>query len=422
MLYQISLAIAEIWRISAYFIFYSVLAIAFYFLTIYFFERENLKLKKIKKWPKVSIVVPCYNEEENIEKTLASLLKADYPKNKLEILVVDDDSKDKTYQIAKKIAKKHKQIKVFRKRHGGKADSVNYGIEKSKGQLVMVLDADTIPARNALKIMVREIMGSKKIMAVVPKLLPIKPKNVWEVLQDVEYRIMNFTRAMLHLKNCLNVTPAATLYKKEFFKKFGFFDKGNITEDLEMGLRILSTGHRVVFSRAKAYTKVPSSLNKLKRQRVRWSFGQIQNFLKYKHLFFSPKHGDLGNFYMPITFLSLIILSWFLVVSIIATVLNLINFFGNLSLVNFDLSYVFYSSLQFDFERMFVNLIDINNFIYTTSTFLTIATLVFTRKITEIRKKQIFAIIIFYVVYTWVLIWFYLIALTNYLLKKRVGW
>ena len=256
-------------------------------------------MKKYLEKEKVSIIVPCYNEEENIENLLRKLEKLDYPKKKLEIVIVDDGSNDNTFEIAKNVAKNLKlKVKVLRKTHSGKADSVNYGIKHSKGRIIVVLDADTFPEKKFLKKIIPHF-SDKKVMAVVPFLLPYKPKNWIEKMQEIEYKLTNFIRNLLHIENALNVAPAASVFRRSFFEKYGLFDRKNITEDLEIGMRILSKGFKIKHVKAIAYTIVPSTMKKLARQRIRWSYGFFYNLWKYKHILFSPEFKDFGNFVLP---------------------------------------------------------------------------------------------------------------------------
>ena len=114
-------------------------------------ENKNSIWKKtqIKSFPGVSIIIPAYNEGSTIGKTLKNLLELSYPKNKMELIVVDDGSTDETYQNAVKF--KNKNVKIFRKANGGKASALNFGIKKSKNDFVVVIDADSELDKSALR-------------------------------------------------------------------------------------------------------------------------------------------------------------------------------------------------------------------------------------------------------------------------------
>ncbi len=107
------------------------------FLLITYFEiREKIKFESkndgrdIKNFPSVSIIVPCYNEDRSVVKTIESLLNLEYPKEKLNIIIVDDGSTDQTREIVERYFSKHDQIKIFGKENGGKHTALNFALEK----------------------------------------------------------------------------------------------------------------------------------------------------------------------------------------------------------------------------------------------------------------------------------------------------
>ena len=109
--------------------------ISLYFSLLFFilFFKNRYELKKspvLKKLPFISIIIPAYNEEKTIGKTIEALGQIKYPKKLLEIIVVDDGSTDKTYQVASEF----KGIKVFRKKNGGKGSALNFGVKRARGE------------------------------------------------------------------------------------------------------------------------------------------------------------------------------------------------------------------------------------------------------------------------------------------------
>ena len=106
------------------------------FLDLFFtYKKRHFHLPEIKRIPSVSIIIPAYNEEETIGDTVKAVKNMIYPKKK-EIIIVDDGSKDRTYEIAKKI----KGIKVLTKKNGGKATALNFGLKHVKGEIVVCVD------------------------------------------------------------------------------------------------------------------------------------------------------------------------------------------------------------------------------------------------------------------------------------------
>jgi cellulose synthase/poly-beta-1,6-N-acetylglucosamine synthase-like glycosyltransferase len=280
--------------------------------------RERVKTKEI--YPTISVIIPVHNGEKTIGKTLKSLLRMNYPKEKLEILVIDDGSTDKTAEIAKKF----KEVKLFRIKHGGKARAVNYGIKKARGELVAILDDDTLVEKNILRKMVR-FFADERVASVINGTHVLNPKNLWEKIQEIEYIITIFVRKILSKMDSLFVTPGTfTLYRKKIFDEIGYFDEKNLTEDLEIALRILSTKKYKIISvpKAKSYTIVPSTFSSLLKQRVRWNIGLIKNLTKYRFLF-SKDYKNLGMFVLPSTIISFNLL----IIFFSLVLLNLIIFF-----------------------------------------------------------------------------------------------
>src|SRR3990167_5807342 len=101
-------------------------------------EKEYLS-KKIERFPTVTIIVPCFNEEKTVSKTIKSLLNLDYPREKLSIITVDDGSVDQTLRVLAKF-RHHPQIKILMKANGGKHTALNLALEQVQSDLVGCLD------------------------------------------------------------------------------------------------------------------------------------------------------------------------------------------------------------------------------------------------------------------------------------------
>lgn len=274
---------------------------SFYFLNLYFHRKELKNPEWRGEYPLVSVIIPAYNEEKTIEKTIQSVLELDYPKNKLEIIVVDDGSKDKTAEIAKNVSKR---VRVFSKPNGGKASALNYGIARAKGEFIAGLDADSFVTPSALKKMLG-YFNDKEVMCVTPALNVYNPKTFLQKLQHAEYLFGIFLRKIFSLSDAVHVTPGPfSIFRKEFFEKYGGYEEGNLTEDFEIALRLQSYHYKIRNSvDAVVYTVAPARFMPLLRQRRRWYVGQAQNLKKYWFLF-SKKYGDLGLIILPAAVLS----------------------------------------------------------------------------------------------------------------------
>ena len=317
---------------------------SFFFLSILVWARNNLESPKLKKYTKVSIVVPAYNEEKTIKKTLDSLLALDWPKDMIQIIVVDDGSTDNTSEMVR--GYKKKGILLIRQKNKGKGSAMNKGLKKAEGDFFVCLDADSIVDKHALKKMMG-FFDNESTMAVTPTLKIHNAKTILDKVQKIEYIIGIYLRKTFSIINGLNVTPGPfTVYRKWFFDKYGGYDENNLTEDMEIAMRIQKHHYQVDNSlESYVYTKPASSFFDLMKQRVRWYKGALDNFINYRELF-HPKYGDFGVFILPSCIISIIMIetlcAYILIKNIIEYSKSIINWyhigfdFSNLFTYNFD--------------------------------------------------------------------------------------
>ncbi|MBN2421553.1 glycosyltransferase family 2 protein [Candidatus Woesearchaeota archaeon] len=280
--------------------FLGVFTSIFYLLAM---QENNHKLKTPipNKLLSTTVLVPAFNEQGRIERTVKSLLNLDYPKHLLEILLIDDGSKDNTLKEMQEMQKLDpKRITVIHKENGGKASALNLGIKKAKGEIIVSLDADSFVDKNALKNMIG-YFNNKEVAAVTPSMKIWKPKSILQFVQFAEYMFGVFLRKATSLLDCLHVTPGPfSAYRKSFFVKHGGYEEGNPTEDMELAMRIQSKNYVIEHSlNSYSYTPGPSKFIPLFRQRLRWYFGYLTNLWKYRKMFANTRYGTFGMFYLP---------------------------------------------------------------------------------------------------------------------------
>ncbi len=295
-------------------VFFVYIFIAFYFFflfsLIYISNRKRFfSYPEISREYSLNMVIPCYNEQENIVESVKSLLNSDYRGLK-KIIVVDDCSTDNSYEIIKKFAGKYPKVIVVRtpKNTGRASGAKNYGTKFSDSELIGFTDADSFPQKESIRKMIG-FFDDEKIAAVTPMIL-VKGRNKFiEKLQSIEYKIISFTRRLLGFVDAVYVTPGPlAIYKRKYFDEVGGFDEGNLTEDIEITWHLISEGYNVgMCNLARVYTIAPNNLKEWFNQRIRWNLGGIQTISKYKKSFL--KRGMLGNFVLP-----LFVSSWILAV------------------------------------------------------------------------------------------------------------
>lgn len=275
----------------------------FLFILLFFANKKRmLKIPKLKSFPSISIIIPAHNEQENIKETIENVKKLRYPRKK-EIIVVDDGSTDKTFEIAKKI----KGIKVFKKKRGGKASALNFGIKKAKGEIIACVDSDSYPEKDALLKTVP--FFEKNVGAVTTSVFVKNAKGLLERLQEIEYVMIAWSRKLFEFLDAIYVTPGPmSLYRKDILEKIGGFDEKNLTEDIEIAWRLTKHNYKIKMALdAKVYTSVPKTIKKWWKQRLRWNIGGLQTTSKYFHLFMKKEFGKLGTFLLPLFSISYVL-------------------------------------------------------------------------------------------------------------------
>jgi biofilm PGA synthesis N-glycosyltransferase PgaC len=237
---------------------------------------------------KISVLVPAHNEGVSIKKTIESLLDNTYP-NK-EIIVIDDHSTDDTFQQAYPYHKSGK-IKLLKRTEGSKGSksgASNFGAVFASGDIILVMDGDTLIERNALS-EVAKYMTVQDIVAIAGNVRILSGdddvKNLLTKCQSYEYLIaFELGRRIRLMMKILVIIPGAFgAFRKSIISKVGFFDKDTITEDFDLGIKIFKTKGRVEFvPRAISQTYCPNNWKEWVNQRVRWSHGQFRTLLKHK--------------------------------------------------------------------------------------------------------------------------------------------
>ena len=250
--------------------------------------------------PSVSVIVPAYNEERVVGRTVASLLEQDYP-GELEIVVVDDGSPDATYRAVSDAFGKHPDVTVLTKQNGGKASALNFGIAHARGELVVGLDADTLFVPETVRRLVAPFADGS-VGAVAGNAKVGNRVNLVTRWQAVEYvTSQNLDRRAFALLDCITVVPGAIgAWRRDLVLRAGGFSDDTLAEDQDLTLVIRRMGFRIAYADAAvAYTEAPDTLRGLAKQRFRWSFGTLQCMWKHRDAFLRPRYGTLGLVAMP---------------------------------------------------------------------------------------------------------------------------
>jgi cellulose synthase/poly-beta-1,6-N-acetylglucosamine synthase-like glycosyltransferase/peptidoglycan/xylan/chitin deacetylase (PgdA/CDA1 family)/spore germination protein YaaH len=259
--------------------------------------------------PRVAILIPAYNEEKVIVRTIRSVMMSNY-KN-IRIIVIDDGSSDNTYRAAVEaypadIASG--RLTVLTKPNGGKADALNFALARTREDIYVGIDADGVIAHDAITNLVCHF-ADPKIGAVAGNAKVGNRVNLWTRWQALEYiTSQNFERRALDLFDVVMVVPGAIgAWRTSAVKHGGGYHTNTVAEDADLTMNLLEQGYSVIYEdRALAFTEAPVDMDGLMRQRFRWSFGILQAIFKHRGAI--KKHRAMGLFALPNTLIFQILL------------------------------------------------------------------------------------------------------------------
>ncbi len=330
------------------------------------FKREKSSIT-LSEYPVVSIFVPAFNEEKTIGKTLQSLEELDYPTEKLEIIVINDGSKDKTPEVITHFIKDKPQFKYLTHTNRGKAASLNRALAISKGEYFACLDADSFVHPFTLRKMMAmyEQENDPRVAIITPAMKVANPKTVLQRIQWLEYIVMIlFGRITSHLHSIYVAPGPFSVYRTEIIRKIGGFDEKNITEDQEIAYRVQLHQYKIkqCFD-GYVYTTAPGKLKPFYRQRRRWYVGSVACLHQYKSMIANKKYGDFGLMQMVknlvgyfLAVAGIAILWYYLVIPTYQFFqrMNAINYDIITYVANFDWTITAFTFLLTDFKLVFV--------------------------------------------------------------------
>jgi len=243
----------------------------------------------VESLPFVSIVVPVKDEETVVGRLLEALLKLDYPREKLEIVIVEDGSVDKTVEICKAYARRYSgQIKLLcQSLSNGKPSALNCALKHVRGEIVAVFDADSVPESDVLMRVARYFEDSSMV-AVQGRVDAINRE------QNMLTKFISYEEAVRYetyiggkdaLKLFVPLTGSCYFIRRSVLDEVGGWDNDSLSEDMELTARLTERGYRVKYaSDVRCLQENPSTLAQLFRQRARWFRGCMEVGLKYGKL------------------------------------------------------------------------------------------------------------------------------------------
>jgi cellulose synthase/poly-beta-1,6-N-acetylglucosamine synthase-like glycosyltransferase/peptidoglycan/xylan/chitin deacetylase (PgdA/CDA1 family)/spore germination protein YaaH len=250
--------------------------------------------------PRVAVLIPAYNEETVIVRTIRSVMMSNY-KN-IRVIVIDDGSTDRTYDIACEAYPadiESGRLTVLTKPNGGKAEALNFALNHTDEEIYIGIDADGVIAHDAITRLVQHF-ANPKIGAVAGNAKVGNRVNLWTRWQALEYiTSQNFERRALDLFDVVMVVPGAIgAWRTAAVRDGGGYHPDTVAEDADLTMNVLEQGYSVIYEdQALAFTEAPVNMNGLMRQRFRWSFGILQAVFKHRGAI--TKHIAMGLFALP---------------------------------------------------------------------------------------------------------------------------
>lgn len=253
------------------------------------------------EYPMVSVLVPAHNESRVIGNTVRALLRLDYPPDRYEILVINDNSSDDTGEVLASIQRENPgrllHVITTDKTTGGKGKSnaLNIGFAQSKGAYIAVYDADNTPERPALRILVGQIERNPRLGAVIGKFRTRnRAVNILTRFINIEtltYQWMAQAGRWNLLRLC-TIPGTNFVVRRALLEQIGGWDIKAIAEDTEISFRIYQMGYRIqYFPQSVTWEQEPQTLSVWIKQRTRWATGNFYVLAKNFKMLFDPKQG-----------------------------------------------------------------------------------------------------------------------------------
>ena len=256
--------------------------------------------KELSGNPRVSVIVPAYNEGPTLENCIRSLFKQTY--GNFEVIVINDGSTDDTEQIAWKLRDTYgERLRVYSQPNGGKASALNLGVDKAEGEIVVCMDADSMFLKDAVRQLVLSF-HDPDVAAVGGNVRVANQRRLLGMHQAIEYITgLAIQRSAFAHIGCMQVISGAIgAFRKDALKEVGGYSKDTIVEDMDVTITLARAGYKIAYNKhAVAYTEAPETLGAFIKQRYRWVYGGFQVAAKHQDLFLKRHNRRMGTIGIP---------------------------------------------------------------------------------------------------------------------------
>ncbi len=307
----------------------------------YFHQSASLREQQVVNgmefdYPPVTILIPAHNEEIVIGRTLEAMCALNYPADRLEIIVINDGSSDRTGEIVRAMAQRDPRVICYDVPQGqggmGKSRALNLGLAQASHPYIAVYDADNTPEADALRYLAAQLLQHKELGAVIGKFRTVNKKRT-VLTRFINIETLSFQSILQagrwKLLKIATLPGTNFLVRREVLEEMNGWDEGAITEDSELSIRMYIAGYKIKFiPYSVTWEQEPETWSVWLRQRTRWVRGNNYVSKKFLH-----ERKNIKSFWLRFELLYSIALYYiFFVAILISDVLFLLSVTGVLAI------------------------------------------------------------------------------------------
>ncbi len=295
-----------VWNALSGFVFWYPVVMSLFWISgslLFYYRRERKEPLPLTETPFVSLLIPCYNEEDTIEETVEHLLTLNYPH--YEIIIINDGSSDNTSKVARDLVAKHNCVRfIDLKKNSGKANALHLGLLASKGEFLVCIDSDALLDPDALRYMIPHFTtehNGERVGAVTGNPRVRNRTSLLSRMQLVEYAsiIGAIKRTQRILGKVMTVSGVVVAFRKRALLDCGLWDRDVITEDIAVTWKLQKRFWDVRYEpNAICWMLVPETIRGLWKQRVRWAQGGIEVLMRHWDIFLDIRQRRLYIVYI----------------------------------------------------------------------------------------------------------------------------
>ena len=325
-----STTLQHLWHSALNFVFYYPLFMSYLWmmgaLIFYWKERKEPPYQQpaeLDVYPMVAVLIPCFNEGDNVEETISHALSLDYPN--FEVIAINDGSSDNTAEVLDRLAERFEKLRVVHlAQNQGKAVALQAGSLLTQAEFLIGIDGDALLDPHAAKWMIRHFLQDRTVAAVTGNPRIRTRSTLLGRIQVGEFSsiVGMIKRAQRSFGRLFTVSGVITAFRKSAVHEVGYWSPNMLTEDIDITWKLQRAGWDIRFEpNALVWILMPETLNGLWKQRLRWAMGGAQVLVKNLDVFFKPKL----NFLWPLMFELCLTLVWSYLMLIMA-ILWLLHF------------------------------------------------------------------------------------------------